>query len=178
MAGNGNSGRPGLPASVHLLNGNRSKLSPAQLMNEIKDPSVPVGVPPKPDFLEGAAAVEWTRITEALLALGWLAKLDQMALATYCQAYADWLRFQSLIAKKNSESADGLGGEVQTFKTGAQQTHVLRQLANDAEKRANAAGAQFGLSPLARRNMRAAAPAGQGELFPNAERDAAAKYFT
>ena len=101
MAGNGNSGRPGLPASVHLLNGNRSKLSPAQLMNEIKDPAVPVGVPPMPDFLTGDAAAEWTRITEALLALGWVSRLDQMALATYCQAYGDWLRFQRLIAERN-----------------------------------------------------------------------------
>jgi len=32
--------------------------------------------------------------------------------------------------------------------------HVLRQLANDAEKRANAAGAQFGLSPMSRRNLK------------------------
>ncbi|ATR82136.1 phage terminase small subunit P27 family [Pseudomonas sp. HLS-6] len=176
MAGNGNSGRPSLPASVHLLSGNRSKRSPADLLNEIKDPAVPAAVPPMPDFLDGDAAAEWTRITEALLALGWVSRLDQMALATYCQAYGDWLRFQRLIAERNAQSVDGLGGEVQTFKTGAQQTHVLRQLANDAEKRANAAGAQFGLSPLARRNMRAA-PAAQGDLFPNEGRDAAAKYF-
>jgi len=82
-----------------------------------------------------------------------------------------------VIAERNSASLDGLGGEVQTFKTGAQQTSVLRQLANDAEKRANAAAAQFGMSPLARRNMKAA-PAAQGDLFPNAERDAAANYFS
>ncbi|MFV2944250.1 phage terminase small subunit P27 family [Pseudomonas japonica] len=177
MAGNGNSGRPSLPATVHLLNGNRGKHSLADLMNQVKDPLVPVAAPPMPDFLTDDAVLEWKRITEALLALGWVSNLDLVALATYCQAYADWLRFQRLIAERNAASLDGLGGEIQTFKTGAQQTHVLRQLANDAEKRANAAAAQFGLSPLARRNMRAA-PAAQGELFPNAERDAATKYFS
>jgi len=176
MAGNGNSGRPPLPASVHLLRGNASKLSASGLLHEVKEPPVPVAAPPMPDFLVGDAVAEWNRIVEALIALGWLSKLDLMALATYCQAYGDWLRFQRLIAERNAQSTDGLGGEVQTFKTGAQQTHVLRQLANDAEKRANAAAAQFGLSPLARRNMKAA-PVAQGELFPNAERDAAAKYF-
>ncbi|MCO7594259.1 MULTISPECIES: phage terminase small subunit P27 family [Pseudomonas] len=178
MAGNGNSGRPSLPASVHLLSGNRSKLSPAQLMNEIKDPAVPVGVPPMPDFLTGDAAAEWVEITEALLALGWVSRLDKMALATYCKAYGDWVRYERMIAELNAKSADGLGGEVQTYKTGARQVDALRTMADAAAKRANTAGAWFGLSPLARRNMRAAAPAGQGELFPNAGQDAAAKYFS
>lgn len=176
MAGNGNSGRPSLPASVHVLNGNRSKKNLGSLIDAVKDPVVPVNAPPMPEFLTGEAVAEWERLVPALIALGWVSNLDLMALASYCQAYADWVRFQRLIATRNSESLDGLGGEVQTFKTGAQQTHVLRQLANDAEKRANAAAAQFGLSPLARRNMRASA-APQGELFPNDQRDAAAQYF-
>lgn len=177
MAGNGNSGRPSVPASVHVLNGNRSKLSMAGLMADVQGPAVPVAAPPVPDFLTPDAVAEWHRAVEALMALGWISKLDTMALATYCQAFADWQRFQRMIAERNTASLDGLGGEVQTFKTGAQQTSVLRQLANDAEKRANAAAAQFGMSPLARRNMKAA-PAAQGDLFPNAERDAAASYFS
>jgi len=67
-----------------------------------------------------------------------------MALATYCQATADWRRYQRLITKRNDASDDDLGGDIQTFKTGAQQMHVLRQLANAPKNDANAAGAQFG----------------------------------
>ncbi|WP_296258473.1 MULTISPECIES: phage terminase small subunit P27 family [unclassified Pseudomonas] len=177
MAGNGNSGRAGKPASVHILQGNRSKKSFDELINEVKAPAVPVAAPPMPDVLSDDAVAEWERLVPDLTALGLISTLDQMALATYCQAYADWLRYQRLIAKRNADSADDLGGDIQTFKTGAQQMHVLRQLANDAEKRANAAGAQFGFSPMARRNLKTA-PAPQGELFPNEQRDAAARYFS
>jgi P27 family predicted phage terminase small subunit len=177
MAGNGNSGRPAKPPALHILQGNRSKKNFEEMINEIKAPPVPVAAPPMPSFLNDEAVLEWERVVPDLIALGLIATLDLMALATYCQAYGDWLRFQRLIAQKNADSVDGLGGDVQTFKTGAQQLHVLRQLANDAEKRANAAGAQFGFSPMARRNLKTA-PAPQGELFPNEQRDAASRYFT
>lgn len=177
MAGNGNSGRPGKPASLHVLQGNRSKKNFDELINEIKAPPVPIEAPPMPSFLSDEAAMEWERVVPVLMALGLIATLDQMVLATYCQAYGDWFRFQRLIAERNAASADGLGGDVQTFKTGAQQIHVLRQLANDAEKRANAAGAQFGFTPMARRNLKTAPPP-QGELFPHEQRDAASGYFS
>ncbi len=148
MAGNGNSGRPGKPAVLKLLQGNRGRENLGDLLAEATSPAVPVGAPPMPDVLS----------TEAIAAMGtvgsrtdrprYRSNLDSMALATYCQAAADWRRYQRLITKRNAASEDELGGDIQTFKTGAQQMHVLRQLANDAEKRANAAGAQFGLSPM------------------------------
>ncbi|MFJ2527158.1 MULTISPECIES: phage terminase small subunit P27 family [Pseudomonas] len=177
MAGNGNSGRPALPASLKLLQGNRGRENVASLLAEVAKPLVPVGAPPMPDVLSPEAVKEWEELVPALISLGIVSQLDAMALATYCQAVADWRRYQRLIAKHNADSKDGLGGDIQTFKTGAQQMHVLRQLANDAEKRANAAGAQFGLSPMSRRNLKTA-PAPQGDLFPNDQRDAADRYFS
>jgi len=177
MAGNGNSGRPGKPAVLKLLQGNRGRENVDDLLAAASAPIVPVGAPPMPDVLSVEAVEEWDRLVPALISLGIVSELDSMALATYCQAAADWRRYQRLIAARNTTSADELGGDIQTFKTGAQQMHVLRQLANDAEKRANAAGAQFGLSPMSRRNLKTA-PAQQGELFPNEQRAAADKYFT
>lgn len=174
MAGNGNSGRLGKPAHLQLLQGNRSKKNINDLLAEIKEPAVQTAAPPKPDWLSEVAAIEWDRVVADLLTLGWVSTLDMMALATYCEAVADWQRFRRLIADHNAK-ADG-SGDIQVFATGAKQISVWRQLANDAEKRANAAGALFGFSPMARRNMRAAAP--QGELFPNEHRDAASKYFS
>lgn len=177
MAGNGNSGRPGKPAVLKLLQGNRGRENLDDLLAEATSPAVPVGAPPMPDVLSAEAIAEWKQLVPALIALGIVSNLDSMALATYCQAAADWRRYQRLITKRNAASDDELGGDIQTFKTGAQQMHVLRQLANDAEKRANAAGAQFGLSPMSRRNLKTT-PAPQGELFPNDQRDAADKYFS
>ena len=66
----------------------------------------------------------------------------------------------------------------QTFATGAKQISIWRQLANDAEKRANAAGAGFGFTPLARRTMKAPVTAPQAELFPNEHNEAVDRYFT
>jgi len=177
MAGNGNSGRPAKPAVLHVLQGNRSRKNFDELIAEVKEPAVPVCAPPMPDVLSDVAVAEWERLIPDLMALGLVSRMDQMALATYCQAYADWVRYQRLIAARNSASDDELGGDIQTFKTGAQQMHVLRQLANDAEKRANAAGAAFGFSPMARRNLKTATQP-QGELFPNEQRDAADRYFS
>ncbi len=177
MAGNGNSGRPSKPAAIHILQGNRSKKNFNELIDEVKQPAVPVAAPPMPDVLSDDAVAEWERLMPDLMALGLVSRLDLLALATYCQAYGDWLKYQRLIAARNRASDDELAGDIQTFKTGAQQMHVLRQLANDAEKRANAAGAAFGFSPMARRNMKTAMQP-QGELFTNDERDAATRYFS
>tara|TARA_Y100001001_G_scaffold163842_1_gene194059 strand:+ start:1672 stop:2199 length:528 start_codon:yes stop_codon:yes gene_type:complete len=174
MAGNANSGRTGKPAIVHVINGNPGRKSKAALHDALDAPAVPVGAPPKPDWLTPFAAEEWDRVLPDLMTLGLVATLDMMALTSYCEAVADYRTFSGLIAERNAAMRGS--GDVQTFSTGAKQISVWRQLRNDAEKRANAAGAQFGFSPMARRNLRVTAPP-QGELFPNEQKDAAAKYF-
>lgn len=174
MAGNSNSGRTAKTPFGHLASGNPSKKSIGGLLGEIESSAVIAGAPDRPDWLSADAVQEWDRVVAALLLLGWVHQLDQMALVSYCEAVADYKNFRILIAKKNAEQAES--GDVQTFATGAKQISVWRQLANDAEKRANAAGALFGMSPLARRNMKAA-PAAQGDMFGGEEKDAAAKYF-
>ncbi|MNJ32105.1 Phage terminase, small subunit [compost metagenome] len=177
MAGNGSSGRQAQPAVLKLLNGNRGKQSFGDLMAEVQTPGVPVAAPAMPTCLSDEAVVEWERVVPDLLLLGLVSTLDGMALATYCEAVADWYRFRRRIAEMNAKADSNDAGDVQTFATGAKQISVWRQLANDAEKRANAAGAQFGFSPMARRNLKTA-PQGQGELFPNDQRDAANRYFS
>ncbi|MDR6580157.1 phage terminase small subunit P27 family [Pseudomonas extremaustralis] len=158
---------------LKLLSGNPGKQSFSQLMEQVKDPGVPVAAPSMPDFLSDEAVAEWEQLLPHLIALGFVSRLDTMALATYCQNYADWQRMQRKITELN-RSLDK--GDVQTYANGAQQISVWQTLAEKFEKRANAAGAQFGLSPMARRNLKTL-PQGQGELFPNEQRDAADKYF-
>lgn len=173
MAGNSNSGRPSKPAIHHLISGNASKMSASDLMALVKEEQVATCAPPMPEWLSPEAQDEWQRVVPDLLTLGWIHSLDMAALASYCEAYSDWVRFRHLIVVKNNEMA--VSGDVQVFATGAKQISVWRQLANDAEKRMNAAGAAFGFTPVARRSMKAAVP--QGELFPNEVKDAADRYF-
>lgn len=172
MAGNANSGRQSKPAVVHLLKGNPSKKSAKALLDEVQNPAVPVAAPPKPDWLTTDAAVEWDRVLPDLLTLGLISCLDMMPLAAYCEAVADYQRFTRLISEMNETLNRG---DVQTFHSGARQMSVWRLLRNDAEKRASTAGAVFGFSPMARRNLKAPTP--QRELFPNAQQEAAQKYF-
>ncbi|ABM32202.1 P27 family predicted phage terminase small subunit [Paracidovorax citrulli] len=177
MAGNSNSGRPALPPFMHQMQGNRSKQSQAQLAETNEALQIAACAPEPPDWLNAAALAEWHRVVPDLLTLGWVHRLDRMQLAAYCEAVADWETFRRRIAEENRRQADA--GDVQTFATGAKQISIWRQLANDAEKRANAAGAGFGFTPLARRNMKAAsALPSQPELFPNDHKEAAARYFS
>ncbi len=174
MAGNANSGRSAKPSFLHLATGNPSGKKIGGLLDDIQAAAQIACAPPKPDWLSPAASVEWDRVVPSLLSLGWVHELDQMALGAYCEAFADFSRFRRLIAQKNDEQPES--GDIQTFATGAKQISVWRQLANDAEKRANAAGALFGMSPLARRNMKALVVP-QGELFNNDAKEAVDKYF-
>jgi len=178
MAGNGNSGRSRLPAAVHVLRGNPSKLNMAELYEQIREPCIPVKAPPKPAALKGVASEEWDRAVEALLALGWISENDGASLATYCMAYARWLKLEEEIARLNHASPDGLGGELQTFPNGTRQESPLRTMARAAAKDLNQAGALFGFSPVARRAMKAMSTPPQGELIPNVPRDAADRYFS
>lgn len=174
MAGNANSGRNAKTPFEKYLTNQLSAAEHKNLQDELAHGKSNITVPDCPDFLSTEAQKEWGRVVPALCMLGWISELDLMALSSYCEAYADWVTFRQRIAEENKELAGA--GDVQTFKTGAKQISVWRQLANDAEKRANAAGALFGFSPMARRNLKTALPA-QPELFPNPEHDAAAQYF-
>ena len=111
-----------------------------------------------------------------LLKLGLISKLDQHALAQYCEAVSDYRRITLQIQEINNSTASGVRGDLQTSRNGHQGPSGLRQMRTDAERRVNDAGRQFGFSPMARRTLKAPAP--QGELFPNEQKQIADKYFS
>lgn len=176
MAGNGNSGRPAKPAVVHLVSGNPSKKNAKDLLREVTQPAIEVAAPDMPDWLDEDAVGEWNRVVPDLLKLGLISVLDRQVLAQYCEAVSDYRRWTLLIQEKNANLATPGGGDVQTYRTGAKDISIWRKLRNDAERRADAAGAKFGFSPMARRTLKAPAP--QGELFPNEQKQIADKYFS
>ncbi len=171
MAGNGNSGRPPLPAMVHMLHGNPSKKSAAELAAaaNAKPTALTVKAPACPDFLAADAKTEWKRIVDDLVTLGLVTKIDRAELAVYCQAWADW----KYARKKIAELQDS--GFVESTPSGYKQISAWMQVANRAEDRMRTAGASFGLNPSARSRLDVRVP--QGELFPNEPKDKAAQYF-
>ena len=167
MAGNQNSGRKAVPGTVHLLRGNPSKKSVADLATKPLTPSAKA--PTCPEFLSADAKVEWRRIAADLLILGVLTKIDRAELSAYCQAWADWKYARKKITELRDE------GFVEATPSGYKQMSAWMQASNRAEDRMRAAGASFGMNPSARTRLQVREP--QGELFPNVEKEKAAQYF-
>lgn len=176
MAGNGNSGRPAKPAVLHLLNGNPGKRSAQELLDQVQNPAVPAEAPDKPGWLDEQAVQEWDQLIPDLLKLGLITRLDGQALAQYCEAVCEYRKFTQLIRQFNADNAHVQhAGDVQTYRTGAKNLSIWRTLRNDAQRRADELGRQFGFTPMSRRGLRPQSP--QGELIPNEEREIANKYF-
>jgi P27 family predicted phage terminase small subunit len=169
MSGNSNSGRKSLPATIHLLRGNPSKKSFSDLRVEAGAWEKIKYLPECPDELDALAQHEWNRIAADLYQIGIVNQFDQGELSVYCQAYSDWK-----YARRSMQHLKE-AGYIDTTPSGYKQISVWMQIANRAEERMRVAGASFGFSPAARQRIQLS-PA-QGELFPDEQKEKAAKYF-
>lgn len=171
MAGNSNSGRRPVPATVHAIRGNPSKKSAAELAagreSKLIDPATKA--PSCPEFLSPDAKIEWKRIIGDLVTLGVVTKIDRAELAVYCEAWGDWKAARKKIAELKE------GGFVECTPSGYKQISAWMQVANRAEDRMRTAGSSFGMNPSARTRLQVRTP--QGELFENDEKTKAAAYF-
>lgn len=85
-----------LPANVHLLKGNPSKLAFSELADSV-DPAIEV--PGVPRHLWPEARKEWRRISQELVTNRLVSKLDRAALALYCQWWAKWVWAEEQFAR-------------------------------------------------------------------------------
>jgi P27 family predicted phage terminase small subunit len=164
-----------LPANVHMLNGNPSKKSSAELRNELKPDVV---LPDPPEHLADLAKAEWNRLGAELIRLGLISQLDRAAFAVYCQAYARWAAAE---AKLKVAGEDAL---VETTPSGYRQMSVLLQISNRAADQMHKFMCEFGMTPSAR--TRFTTLSAQLPLFPDANNtnpgasqapDAASRHF-
>ena len=152
-----------LPANVHMLRGNPSKLPLDQLLDGFQPE---VEIPGCPRHLLPEAKKEWRRVTPELERYGLISKIDRAALAMYCQAWARWVwaeeqmaRAQSLAAMKREEAeAKGEvyeGGDGLTMMTPS--GHMTYSphwvIANKAAQQCKDFLAPFGMSPSSRRTV-------------------------
>lgn len=184
----GRRGPPKKPTTLKIAAGNPGKrpLNP-------REPKPKTDEPPMPLWLSERAQAEWRRIVPELLAIGLLARIDQAALASYCQAYAE-----AEIATRTIETegricrvplfADKAISELVTDpKTGKQETKLIAlkgQVIGERLKTHPAVTqqreafrlvkqflAEFGLSPSSRSGV-----SGQGHEAPPAD-PRGAKFF-
>lgn len=144
----GQRGPKPLPANVHVLHGNPSKLPVSQLQGGIHPETE---IPKCPNHLSADAQAEWRRIAPELAKLGLVSHLDRAALAAYCQSYARWrdaeLRLRAL-------GPDALWD---TTPNGYKQISVLLQIANRSLEQMDRFASKFGLSPSDRGRVSASA---------------------
>jgi len=146
-------GRKSLPSNVHLLRGNPSKLSAADLAGG--NVRVPIVIPPCPQHLGSAARTEWRRITPHLVNAGLVTELDRASLAAYCQAWGEWAlleaKVKSLMASKGADGVErGSDALIDVTSSGYKQVAALVQVRDRALDRMLRFAKEFGLTPASR----------------------------
>lgn len=91
-----------MPANVHMLRGNPSKLSAADLTDALQPE---IEIPSLPKHLLPEAKKEWNRAAVELLRYGVVSKLDRAALALYVQEWA-WLVWHELALQRDIRRAE------------------------------------------------------------------------
>ena len=164
-----------LPANVHLLRGNPSRLPLNELFQE--SGSVPAGIPQIPRHIQGEARKEWHRIAGLLEQYGLITKIDGAALANYCGAWARVALLERAISAhiakalanaKPDENRDIVAADALIVRTpqGYPMQRVEYQILVREREALAKFLADFGLSPSARSRV-TPADTGQGELFPS-----------
>jgi P27 family predicted phage terminase small subunit len=169
-----------LPANVHILRGNPSKLPSANLFDEFKPE---VEIPSSPSWIWPEAKKEWKRLTAELLRYGLVSKLDRGALVLYVQAWAKMVWAEQMLsramaaAEEKRAAAEAAGEEytggdgIMVRTNGGNFTYshywvVGRRSAEDVNRYL----ALFGLSPASRARV-TTSDNRQASLFQDAGQD-------
>lgn len=91
-------GPPRKPTNLKILQGTfRPSLA------QPHEPKPEADIPPVPAQLGDEAKLEWDRISVELMQLGLLTRIDQSALAAYCEFRADFLHATTMCAMKEGQ---------------------------------------------------------------------------
>jgi P27 family predicted phage terminase small subunit len=107
---------------------------------------IPSEIPDPPDHLSKKAKAEWERIAPELERYGLLTKIDDSALAAYCDYFAQWAEASAKIKKQGMIIQTGFGPQVNPW---------LR-ISNKAVEGMNKILVEFGMTPSSRSRVKAA----------------------
>jgi len=137
----GQRGPKPLPANVHMLRGNPSKKSAAELRGTLA-PEVEIPAPPK--HLRAEALKEWKRISVELEKLGLIANIDRAALSLYCTSWGRHVDAENKIREL------GERGLVDKTPNGFDVQSAWLNVSNKAMEQCLKYLAEFGMTPAAR----------------------------
>ena len=127
-------GRPRKPTALKLIHGSRDR------HNNKLEP-MPTGVAEAPDWISEAASIHWNNLAPSLIAIGLLTEIDGQAFAVYCQSYAELIDAESELLRT---------GKTQTTKDGFARRSPWLSIRDEAHKRMQQIGGQFGFTPASR----------------------------
>ena len=127
-------GRNRKPTALRLVHGTRDK-------HKNKSEPMPTGEAKAPTWLSKKAKAVWKQLATELEAIGLLTSMDEQAFAVYCQSYAELIEAEAELIK---------GGKTQTTKDGFVRKSPWLSVRDEAHKRMQQIGAQFGFSPASR----------------------------
>lgn len=156
----GERGPKPLPANVHLLRKNPSKIPTSQLMDSLQPE---IELPGCPSHLLPEAKKEYRRITPELRRYGLISKIDRAALCLYLQCWAEMVfaekRLKAEVARETKKRAEeesagrqyegGDGFMIKTVNGNLVYSHWW-VIANKARIQVDRFLANFGMSPSAR----------------------------
>jgi P27 family predicted phage terminase small subunit len=129
-------GRRPTPTRLKVLEGN-----PGRRPLNHAEPRPRIALPSCPAELGDAAKQEWRRVGKDLQRLGLLSNIDRAGLATYCEAWGQWLE---------AIAAVQLSGAVVKAPSGYPILNPHLSVANQAYQRMKAMLVEFGMTPAAR----------------------------
>lgn len=138
-------GRKPKPTAVKIASGN-----PGKRRLNTDEPKPDLCAPEPPPHLAGQALKLWWQLTPELTKLGMMAKIDVVALATYCDTWALYLR-----ACRELEKA---GGPVYISDKGNPIQSPWVGIANTQSEMMRKLGVEFGFTPSSRSRVKAPSP--------------------
>ena len=127
-------GRPRKPTALKLVHGSRDR-------HKNKSEPMPTGKAKAPSWISAKAEEVWNQLAPEMEAIGLLTSMDTQAFAVYCQSYAELIEAEAELLK---------GGKTQTTKEGFVRKSPWLGVRDEAHKRMQQIGGQFGLSPASR----------------------------
>lgn len=149
-----------MPANVHVLRGNPSKIPNAQLMDNLQPE---IELPGCPAHLLPEAKKEYKRITPELVRYGLISKIDRAALCLYLQSWAELVHAEKMLARRMKAAAKAMAecdakgeeytggdGMVDVTSNGNTVYSPYWVIANKARQQVARFMAEFGMSPSSR----------------------------
>ena len=141
-------GRKKLPTQIKKMQGSLN--SSREIKNEMQVSTLSE-LPPAPNWLRETAQIEWRNVTNELLSLQMLHKIDLVLLAAYCNAISLHIEMEQLLMEKGR--VNHYYNEDGSLRRSQSKPEV--KISNDSLANALKIAVQFGFTPSSRGSISA-----------------------